>query len=157
MVLEYNHVDFMFLSLSYQISRSLSLPLWILDLYLWALVITSVILFALQDYIFLSDQGGLQIHAYHKNDGSKVKTYTVDATPHHLVIAGQVSDPPTGQCGRTQDLTSRLDLCGINRQLFAKSRILLLSVALLAMITKYGDTISESALLSQALFSCLCG
>ena len=84
----------MFLAASYQISKFSIVT----TLKTRILFVTNVILFSLQDYIFLSDQGGLQIQAYHKNDGRQVKTYTVDATPHHLVIAGQASDPPTGQC-----------------------------------------------------------
>ena len=87
----------MFLAVSYQISEFSTVS----TLKTRISFVTKTILFSLQDYIFLSDQGGLQIQAYHKNDGRQVKTYTVDATPHHLVIAGQVSDPPTGQCNWT--------------------------------------------------------
>ncbi len=52
---------------------------------------------SLQEHIFLSSQADLQIHAYRKSDGQLVKSYTVDATPHHLVISGQVEDPHTGE------------------------------------------------------------
>ena len=111
----------MFLDPCYQIDGSSTIT----SLKTRLLFVSNIFLFSLQDYIFLSDQGGLQIQAYHKNDGSRVKTYTVDATPHHLVIAGQVSDPPTGQCNYIPGFISRSNVKCINSPLCSKSSLLL--------------------------------
>ncbi len=49
-----------------------------------------------QNSIFLSAQTELQIKSFDKSNGFPGKAYTVDATPHQLVIAGSVTKPKSG-------------------------------------------------------------
>ena len=58
------------------------------------IVIHSCLVF--QNSIFLSAQAELQIKSFDKTNGFPGKAYTVDATPHQIVIAGSVTKPNSG-------------------------------------------------------------